>query len=282
MELFKARVTALVVITAWAGFYLGSVRSGIPSFHIGLLETLAGIALISAGAAALNEVLERKSDARMVRTAGRPLASGRISLPHGLLVAFAARFVGSLLLLRFTNLVTVRARPAHRLHLRRRLHAAQIPHHARHLHRRISRRHGPAAGLDRRARPHRVARRRPLRHPLRLAVPALHGHRLALSRRLRPRRHPHAARRPARWLVHRRRSARLRHHHDSGLAAALVLRHLRPHLRRRRARPRHRLSRLHHPLREDPQSALVRRIASAMPARCSRPAFCICRCCSSS
>ncbi len=104
MELFKARVTAMVVITAWAGFYLGSVRSGISSFHIGLLETLAGIALISAGAAALNEVLERKSDARMVRTAGRPLASGRISLPHGLLVAFAAITAGSLLLLRFTNL----------------------------------------------------------------------------------------------------------------------------------------------------------------------------------
>jgi protoheme IX farnesyltransferase len=107
MQLFKPRVTAMVVITAWAGFYLGSVRSGIPSFHIGLLETLAGIALISAGAAALNEVLERKSDARMIRTAGRPLASGRISLPHGLLVAFAAVIAGSLLLLRFTNPVTV-------------------------------------------------------------------------------------------------------------------------------------------------------------------------------
>ena len=127
MALFKARVTLLVVITAWAGFYLGSMRSGISSVHIGLLETLVGIALISAGAAALNEVLERKSDARMVRTAGRPLASGRISLPHGLLVAFAAVAAGSLLLLRFTNLVTCRARPAHRLHLRRHLHAAQIP-----------------------------------------------------------------------------------------------------------------------------------------------------------
>jgi protoheme IX farnesyltransferase len=106
MALFKVRVTALVVITAWAGFYLGSVRSAISSFHIGLLETLAGIGLISAGAAALNEVFERKSDARMVRTAGRPLAAGRISLPHGLLAGFATVAVGSLLLLRFTNSVT--------------------------------------------------------------------------------------------------------------------------------------------------------------------------------
>jgi heme o synthase len=107
IQLFKARVTALVVITAWAGFYLGSIRSGISSVHIGLLETLAGIALISAGAAALNEVLERRADARMIRTAGRPLASGRISLPHGLLMAFATTALGSLILLRFTNLVTV-------------------------------------------------------------------------------------------------------------------------------------------------------------------------------
>ncbi|HEY3990014.1 MAG TPA: heme o synthase [Acidobacteriaceae bacterium] len=107
LELFKARVTLHVVITAWAGFYLGSVRSAIPTFHIGLLETLAGIALISAGAAALNEVLERKADARMIRTAGRPLASGRIGLAHGLVVAFAVTVLGSLVLLRFTNLLTV-------------------------------------------------------------------------------------------------------------------------------------------------------------------------------
>src|SRR6185437_9873939 len=40
VALFKARVTLLVVITAWAGFYLGSVRSGISSIHIWLLETL--------------------------------------------------------------------------------------------------------------------------------------------------------------------------------------------------------------------------------------------------
>jgi protoheme IX farnesyltransferase len=107
LELAKPRVTAMVVITAWAGFYLGSVRSGIPTLHMGLVETLLGIALISAGASALNEVLERKSDAAMLRTARRPLAAGRISLPHGLLFAFAAVTIGSLVLLRFTNPVTV-------------------------------------------------------------------------------------------------------------------------------------------------------------------------------
>ena len=107
LQLFKVRVTAMVVITAWAGFHLGSVRSAIPTMHLGLLETLAGIALISAGASALNEVLERKSDALMLRTARRPLAAGRIGLAHGLLVAFATIALGSLVLLRFTNPITV-------------------------------------------------------------------------------------------------------------------------------------------------------------------------------
>ncbi len=107
MELGKARVTAMVVITAWAGFHLGSVRSAIPTLHLGLLWTLTGIALISAGASACNEIIERRADARMMRTRSRPLASGRISLPHGLLVAFTAIAAGSLVLLRFTNPVTV-------------------------------------------------------------------------------------------------------------------------------------------------------------------------------
>jgi heme o synthase len=105
--LFKARVTALVVLTAWAGFYLGSMRSGIPSIQWGLLETLLGIGLVSGGSAAMNEVMERKIDAKMLRTAQRPLASGRISLPHGLaagLVCFAA---GAVVLVYFTNPVTV-------------------------------------------------------------------------------------------------------------------------------------------------------------------------------
>ena len=106
-ELLKARVTALVVLTAWAGFYLGSVRSGIPSIHWGLLETLIGIGLISGGAACLNEVIERRTDAKMLRTARRPLASGRMSLPHGLAVGLMCMLLGGLTLAYFTNPVTV-------------------------------------------------------------------------------------------------------------------------------------------------------------------------------
>src|SRR6201986_2908374 len=105
-ELFKDRVTLMVMLTAWAGFYLGSRESGISSVQPGLLEALLGIGLVSAGSAALNECMERKLDAKMIRTAQRPMASGRISLPHGVLLGMTAMIAGALWLTYETNLVT--------------------------------------------------------------------------------------------------------------------------------------------------------------------------------
>ena len=106
-ELFKVRVTGMVVITGWAGFYLGSMQSGISSLQRGLLDTLFGIGLVSAGAAALNQALERTTDARMVRTADRPLASGRMPLAAGIVAGLGALALGAIWLLLHTNLLTV-------------------------------------------------------------------------------------------------------------------------------------------------------------------------------
>ena len=106
-ELCKVRVTSMVVLTAWAGFYLGSMRSGITSMHWGLVESLFGIALVSCGASVMNQVIERRIDARMIRTAQRPLAAGRFSLPHGLALGMACFAAGALVLTWFTNPVTV-------------------------------------------------------------------------------------------------------------------------------------------------------------------------------
>jgi len=96
VELFKLRVTAMIVITGAAGFCLGSLRSGISTFNSGLLHALSGIAIVSCGASALNQVLERHIDALMHRTRNRPLAAGRFSLAHGLVMGFATIIFGSL------------------------------------------------------------------------------------------------------------------------------------------------------------------------------------------
>jgi len=106
-ELFKVKVVSMVLVTGWGGFYLGSMQSGISSLQRGLLDTLLGIGLVSAGAGALNEALERKTDALMARTADRPLASGRFSLGEGVFAGLGALALGALWLAQHTNLLTV-------------------------------------------------------------------------------------------------------------------------------------------------------------------------------
>ena len=106
-ELFKVKVVGLVLVTGWGGFYLGSMQSGISTLQRGLLDALLGIGLISAGAGALNQALERTTDARMKRTADRPLASGRWPLAVGILAGLGALALGAVWLALHTNLLTV-------------------------------------------------------------------------------------------------------------------------------------------------------------------------------
>jgi protoheme IX farnesyltransferase len=80
LVLTKARITALVLVTAAAGYVLGA-----PRVELGILVwLLVGVGLASGGAAALNQVYERDADARMTRTASRPVPAGRISPARGL------------------------------------------------------------------------------------------------------------------------------------------------------------------------------------------------------
>jgi len=104
--LFKFRVSLMVLITAAAGLYLGCLREGVSPFSVQSCLAILGIAIVTCGSSALNQVLERKSDAHMKRTANRPMVTGRISLPHGLIVGFAATFIGTIFLARSTNLLT--------------------------------------------------------------------------------------------------------------------------------------------------------------------------------
>jgi protoheme IX farnesyltransferase len=76
VALTKLRLNLLVVATSGAGYFLGSTSSPDP-----LRMTLAsvGAALAACGAAVLNQVYERDTDALMRRTRLRPLPDGRVS-----------------------------------------------------------------------------------------------------------------------------------------------------------------------------------------------------------
>jgi heme o synthase len=105
-ELMKLRVTSLIVMTAWCGYYFGAQKSGVTSLGWGLLHALIGIGLVSSGTAALNEVMEHKVDGYMRRTAQRPLPAGRMSLLHATAAGLLATIGGSIYLAIATNPLT--------------------------------------------------------------------------------------------------------------------------------------------------------------------------------
>ena len=82
VTLAKPDVTFLVVLTTLAGFYMG-VRGRFD--YALMLNTVLGTTLVAAGTAALNHYLERNSDARMRRTAHRPLPLGQVQPNEALL-----------------------------------------------------------------------------------------------------------------------------------------------------------------------------------------------------
>ena len=75
--LCKPRVVLLMLLTTWAGMYLGASQS-IP-WWLWINATL-GIALMSGSAATLNHIIDHRIDALMDRTKNRPLATGKLSL----------------------------------------------------------------------------------------------------------------------------------------------------------------------------------------------------------
>lgn len=74
-ELFKVKLVGMSVITAALSFW--AARGFFEPW--GLFQTSLGVALIGAGAGALNQLLEIESDQVMSRTRNRPIPAGRIS-----------------------------------------------------------------------------------------------------------------------------------------------------------------------------------------------------------
>ena len=83
--LTKPDVSFLVAVTTAAGFYLGSSATPSQVSWVALARTLVGSLLVGGGAAALNQWMEYPFDAKMRRTARRPIAAGRIDPIHALL-----------------------------------------------------------------------------------------------------------------------------------------------------------------------------------------------------
>ncbi len=102
-ELFKLRLTGLVLLTTLVGFYLGS--RGPVSWAL-MFHTLFGTALLASGAAALNQLIEREHDAKMRRTQDRPLPSGRLTPESVLIIGGACGVIGMIYLAVAVNLVT--------------------------------------------------------------------------------------------------------------------------------------------------------------------------------
>ncbi len=81
VTLTKPRIISLLLLTTVATMIVA--KGGFPSIST-LVWTMLGGYLAAGGAGAVNHYIDRERDARMARTATRPIAEGRISPAHGL------------------------------------------------------------------------------------------------------------------------------------------------------------------------------------------------------
>jgi protoheme IX farnesyltransferase len=101
--LCKPRVVLLMLLTAWAGMYLGT-SSTIP-WWLWINATL-GIALMSGSAATLNHIIDHRVDALMERTKNRPLPKGTLSMRAASIFAAIIGTTGFLILYFGVNTLT--------------------------------------------------------------------------------------------------------------------------------------------------------------------------------
>lgn len=107
INLCKPKIVALLTVTALIGMLLSvNFYTNLTNVFNGL-ASLAGFALLAAASAALNQIFDRETDKNMSRTKSRPLAAGNISLTEALTFTAILLFVGSSLMLYFSNLLTL-------------------------------------------------------------------------------------------------------------------------------------------------------------------------------
>ena len=79
LKMIKPRISFLVLLTGYLGYYLGSRSIGNPTNYENLAYLLFGMFLSASGCAVLNQYLEKDFDSKMKRTMNRPIPSGKIS-----------------------------------------------------------------------------------------------------------------------------------------------------------------------------------------------------------
>lgn len=103
VSLTKPRITFMVLISAAAGFLLGA--GGTPDAGALFVASL-GIGLVAAGTSALNQVIERDIDARMIRTRNRALPAGRLTAGAATFFSVSLCLLGLLVLAVWVNGLT--------------------------------------------------------------------------------------------------------------------------------------------------------------------------------
>ena len=100
LEMTKPRLSLLSVLTALVGYLVapkGSVPSGGPWTFLYLV---LGTSFCAGGVAALNQLMERDTDARMARTADRPLPTGKVATGSAFVLGWGLCMVGLAMLFR--------------------------------------------------------------------------------------------------------------------------------------------------------------------------------------
>ena len=110
VTLIKIRITLLVLVTSYLGYYLGLRYIGLQMIELESIMTFfhlfVGVFLTSSASSILNQYIEVKLDAKMLRTKSRPLPTKKINKKIALYSGLFLAVVGVLYLLVLVNLIT--------------------------------------------------------------------------------------------------------------------------------------------------------------------------------
>lgn len=103
VELTKPKIAVMALVTVAVGYTLGSQGMW---YSATMFYAMAGIALMAAASSVLNQWIERETDARMHRTANRPLPAGRLQPAEVFWFGLGCGVLGTAMLAMFVNATT--------------------------------------------------------------------------------------------------------------------------------------------------------------------------------